>query len=107
MGVKISQVDPNWEPPEGGPNRRPRARSRGGVAGIALLPYRVTAGEGSHQPVPGSSAVKDNRPTKRDDDPARLQETGIKSASSRTFLASLSSEEVLRRFDGSGWWRSR
>jgi len=97
IGVKISQVDPNWEPPEGADLTDDRVLDLEGVWHGLHYILTGTAWEGEPPAsflIVGGEDIGDEA----DDNPARLLEPNqVRECS--TFLASLSSEEFLRRFD--------
>jgi hypothetical protein len=97
IGVKISQVDPNWEPPEGADLTDDRVLDLEGVWHGLHYILTGTAWEGEPPAsflIVGGEDIGDEA----DDNPARLLEPNQVREFS-TFLASLSSEEFLRRFD--------
>ena len=96
IGVQITQVDPNWEPPEGADAHDDRVLDLEGVWHALHYVFTGTAWEG--QP-PASFLIVGGEDIGEDDDnPARLlQPSQVREFAA--FLTSLSNEELVRRFD--------
>ena len=97
IGVKITQVDPNWEPPEGADLTDDRVLDLEGVWHGLHYIFTGTAWEGEPPAsflIVGGEYIGDEA----DDNPARLLEPSqVREFSA--FLASLTDQEFLRRFD--------
>jgi len=97
IGVKITQVDPNWEPPEGADLHDDRVCDLEAVWHGLHYVFTGTAWEG--QP-PASLLILGGEEIGGDDDdspPRLLEPRQVREFSS--FLASLTDQEFLRRYD--------
>jgi hypothetical protein len=97
IGVKITQVDPNWVPPEGEDLDDDRVLDLEGVWHGLHYIFTGTAWEGAP---PASLLIVGGEEIGDEDDgnpPRLLQPNQVREFSS--FLASLTDQELLRRFD--------